>query len=241
MALGPRAFIRSATSRGETEGIRQYLTALFNLVAFLTCAVLMEETNFDRKQPAPTTQAVAPGSDEKDGETEVSDPANAQEQAWLPNRPKSFLQRLKPFHLPAKRPPIWPCLWRPFYLLSFPVIAFSALQYGSGLCIYSVYNATASLVFSGAPYHFKPAMIGLTFFGPLLVRNLRLRCCRCLAIPTGWSGRYYHRRAFERLACPTSSATQWRRARVRASTMASGVRDHLRADCLNSVGCRSRT
>lgn len=60
-------------------------------------------------------------------------------------------------------------VWRPVYFFfAFPVVMWAGFYYAFSLVWYSVYNGTASSVYSGAPYNFSSASVGLTYLGPLI-------------------------------------------------------------------------
>ncbi|KXJ86559.1 major facilitator superfamily domain-containing protein [Microdochium bolleyi] len=59
--------------------------------------------------------------------------------------------------------------WRPILMLiQFPNILWAGIQYGFTNSWYSVYNATAALILTGAPYNYTSSMVGVTYLAPLL-------------------------------------------------------------------------
>jgi hypothetical protein len=48
------------------------------------------------------------------------------------------------------------------------LLVFSGFQYGVTLVMFNIMNATASLILGGAPYNFRPSMVGLSYFAPLI-------------------------------------------------------------------------
>jgi hypothetical protein len=82
---------------------------------------------------------------------------------------KTYLQKLRLITIVKERPfELFKMMYRPLLLLQFPVISWSGFQYGINLCWFNVLNATASLIFSAAPYNFKPAFVGLTYIAPMI-------------------------------------------------------------------------
>ncbi|KAJ5964319.1 uncharacterized protein N7479_004195 [Penicillium vulpinum] len=64
--------------------------------------------------------------------------------------------------------PIWPHFYRPFCILMFPAVAFSALQYAAAVAWLTVTSNVLSITFPEPPYLFSPAQIGYTSAGPLI-------------------------------------------------------------------------
>jgi MFS family permease len=84
---------------------------------------------------------------------------------------RTFFSKMR---LWTKNPNIGPrqfvdMVWRPVYIFfAFPVVMWAGFYYALSLVWYSVYNATASAVYSGSPYNFSSASVGLSYLGPLI-------------------------------------------------------------------------
>jgi hypothetical protein len=90
----------------------------------------MEETNFDRAKymytSSTTTEHVAGDSDDK--EAAAAYVASSGSSIIIPDRPSSLLKRMKIVAVPDKIPALLPMIYRPFYALTFPVIAWSGFM-----------------------------------------------------------------------------------------------------------------
>lgn len=63
-------------------------------------------------------------------------------------------------------------MYRPFQLLTFPIIAYAGFLYGANIIWLSVLNATEAMVLSEDPYNMSTSMIGVTFIAPLVGTTL---------------------------------------------------------------------
>ena len=59
-------------------------------------------------------------------------------------------------------------LLRPLALSTFPVVVYSGFMYGAVVCYFNILNAVASVILSGAPYNFRPSMVGLSYLSCLV-------------------------------------------------------------------------
>lgn len=61
-------------------------------------------------------------------------------------------------------------LWKSLYSLKipflFPNILWAGLLYGANIALYSVINATISMILGSSPYNFQPRMIGVAYLSP---------------------------------------------------------------------------
>lgn len=100
----------------------------------------------------------------------------------LHGTPLGFMEKMKFFNKKyTKTSQLVTLIYRPIWLLRFPVVFWSGFQYGAFLIWYNVLNATASLILSSPPYNFKASMVGLTYAGPLVGVSLA-------AFYSGWFG-----------------------------------------------------
>lgn len=170
----------AAGAQATRQGWRtSYLTmGAFKIVLFFCFAFLYEETKY---VPVLTAQTSDVEEDTPDsGKTQIKDiPVSyTLEEAQVTEATsshhvldhtiplKSWRQRLA---LATPTPePIWPNFYRPFEVLIFPAVAFSALQYASGVAWLTVLSSVLSLTFPLPPYSFSPEQIGYTSAGPLI-------------------------------------------------------------------------
>ncbi|CAN6602167.1 protein Hol1p [Trichomonascus vanleenenianus] len=136
----------------------QHWTALLLLLNFVLTLFFYEDTAYDRG----TVEA------EKESWYTLDSPPTLDTVRYPP---KSYLQRLKPWTISRdcsiKR--FLEIALRPIYLLfSFPAVAWCGLFYGLALAWFNVYNATASVILSAAPYNFSSSMVGLSYVAPTI-------------------------------------------------------------------------
>ncbi|KAI0019462.1 major facilitator superfamily domain-containing protein [Xylariomycetidae sp. FL0641] len=163
-----------------------YFPAIFCAVTWVFLFLFMEETNYDRatvgvvaasssapgsavdvgaeagEKKSPTTdektQDAAPSPDETTSEPPASQPGGAIEGT----RTKTFWQRLslvdkpRPFMMHYRA-------WQSLKLLSWPVVFYAGFSYGTYLVYFNILNATSSIILGGAPYHFAPSLVGLSY------------------------------------------------------------------------------
>ncbi|KAL1864991.1 hypothetical protein VTK73DRAFT_5541 [Phialemonium thermophilum] len=98
--------------------------------------------------------------------------------------PRTYVQKLSFVTILPGRPTIRQTIlksWRALVILvSFPNITWAGLLYGTNLSWYNVMNGTMSTILGGAPYHFKPDMVGVAYLSPFIAG----------AIASLWSGRF---------------------------------------------------
>ena len=146
----------------------------------------MEETNYYRqlspKIKANTDSGASPstytyqaddmGNKETNGNSDVNDldPTDVKIPTFDDQKTKSYLSKLKVFNRKALRYPnrMVGMAIRPLIFLTFPVIFYSGLSYGSNLIWFNVLNGTASLILSEEPYDFSSSVVGLCYFAPLI-------------------------------------------------------------------------
>lgn len=157
----------------------------------------MNEEHDDNKLPhSKTTEQRRTSIDEKDLDPNQSEKEIKEEMIMnelykanenitsttLYGTPLGFLEKLKFFNKKyTKGSHLIVLLYRPIWLLRFPVIFWSGFQYGAFLVWYNVLNATASMILSAPPYNFKASMVGLSYIGPLVGVSFA-------AIYSGWFG-----------------------------------------------------
>lgn len=155
-----------------------YWCAIFCAGGFIVCFFFMEETNYHREPilsvTPPEVETEVPASIASSNDPEKApntvidrDVAHGQVREY---KPKTFLSKMKLFEMRnvTHGPKMAGMVIRPFVYLSFPVIFFSGFMYGSMLVWFNVLNGTASLVLSGAPYHFSSSMVGLSYISCLI-------------------------------------------------------------------------
>ncbi|KAH7025068.1 uncharacterized protein B0I36DRAFT_366964 [Microdochium trichocladiopsis] len=87
----------------------------------------------------------------------------------IPQHPKPMWKRIT-FYTPSELSvsQALTISWRPIVMLyHFPNILWAGFQYGFTNSWYSVYNATASLILTSAPFNFTSSMVGVTYLAPL--------------------------------------------------------------------------
>ncbi|KAK5988238.1 putative MFS-type transporter [Cladobotryum mycophilum] len=152
-----------------------YFMAIFGGGCFLFLFFFMEETNYDRKtigviyvedgqsdnkSVMPTSKEEGETSAPADRETQIS--GNATHGEPLHGTEKTFWQKLALFDKP--RPfMMHRRAWQIIRFIGWPVIFYSGFSYGTYLIWFNILNATASIVLGGAPYNFKPSIVGLSY------------------------------------------------------------------------------
>lgn len=155
----------------DSQGYRWvfYWPTIFNFVVLVFIFLFMEETNYDRKTVG-IVESADPIENNHGGKPDDSDRNRNQSPTdysddYIPGSRKSFFSKLSLRDSP--RPQLM--LHRIKQQLAFvlwPVVFFAGFAYGSNLIWFNVLNATASLIFSAAPYHFRPSIVGLTVRRP---------------------------------------------------------------------------
>ncbi|OAA53550.1 MFS transporter [Cordyceps fumosorosea ARSEF 2679] len=153
---------------GDALGFRWpfYLMGVFCAASALFLLLFLEETNYVRVLPGqpPAGAAVVPSKD--DGETCTEDVVGEVE--YPPA--KTFFQRLPLFRAGAFRQP---CRMhrraaQSLRYLGWPTVFYAGFAYGTYLIWFNVFNATASVILGGAPYHFRPSIVGLSYLACLV-------------------------------------------------------------------------
>ncbi|KAJ1322980.1 MFS transporter [Microdochium nivale] len=114
------------------------------------------------------------GDDEKHApalaERSSSPQSSADHTAAVPAQPKPMWKRIT-FYTKSEltMSQALTVAWRPVLILfQFPNILWAGFQYGFTNAWYSVYNATASMILTAAPFNFTASMVGVTYLAPLL-------------------------------------------------------------------------
>jgi len=147
----------------------------------------LEETNFHRDQVQSTNSSILSAEkpslkDETEASTTEIETTRGAEHEILTDNPssdletkrefpkKSYLQKLKLFDGKAFRYPnrILDMILRPLSFLTFPIIVYAGISYGSTIVWFNVLNGTALLILSKKPYEFSSSMVGLSYLSPLL-------------------------------------------------------------------------
>jgi MFS family permease len=144
-------------------------------VAFVYCLFLMEETNYDRRTSQSTTGTDETTSEftiqnvagEKGSESETPTPAEATSSArdYTVYPRKTYRQKLSV--IDRKRPNrILHLMWAPFKFFRFPVVVWAGFMYGTNALVWTgILNATASPIYTSAPYRFNSNEVGFAYFG----------------------------------------------------------------------------
>lgn len=137
--------------------------------------LFMEETNYDRSV-VNTTDVIPPANrltvdPSTEGEAEKSVTDGGSGSGFVPStahsKPKSFLQKLSLVDSPRPFLMHWRA-WQSLKLLTWPNIFFAGFSYGTYLIWFNILNATASIILGGAPYNFKPSIVGLCYIACLI-------------------------------------------------------------------------
>jgi MFS family permease len=154
-----------------------YWSAIIPGIGFVICFFFMEETNFYGRG---TEQEITESSSSSTVSTPLAtlDPDSKKVEVNSDSEVhqlgenyvmKSYWQKLALIDRQPNRPKnLFTMMYRPVLLLRFPVLVFSGFQYGLTLVMFNIMNATASSILSSAPYNFRAAMVGLSYFAPLI-------------------------------------------------------------------------
>lgn len=141
-----------------------YLMGVFCAASFVFLFLFLEETNYARGN-VETADAVpdkiATGFTDATTDTETEYPPQ-----------KTFVQKMALFTTPAtnERQPFlmhWRA-WQSLRFLSWPTVFYAGFAYGTYLIWFNILNATASIILGGAPYHFRPSIVGLSYLACLV-------------------------------------------------------------------------
>ncbi|KAL6864634.1 major facilitator superfamily domain-containing protein [Trichoderma novae-zelandiae] len=154
-----------------------YFMAIFSGACFVFLFLFLEETNYDRPLVGVVYAAEAhesPG--EKTASSSSSSGAAAGNESYgaaalpmdngnstmLQGKEKSYWKKLslldepRPFLMHRRA-------WQILRLIAWPVVFYSGFSYGTYLIWFNILNATSSIVLGGAPYNFKPSIVGLSY------------------------------------------------------------------------------
>ena len=135
----------------------------------------MEETNYSRpiilsqENDPETPESLNNVSESEDKQNDGTDVEASKGSSKEGTSHKTYLDKLKlvrsfdihkPNHLlsMASRPPVF---------LTFPVIFYAGICYGSSLVWFNVLNGTTSLILAGPPYNFAASLVGVSYVSPL--------------------------------------------------------------------------
>ncbi len=142
-----------------------FFNAMFCGASAIFLFLFMEETNYVRGSVGVVYDSGTPKDEEAKGVSEVV--SNVDVQHYAPE--KTFLQKLKMFEGVADRPFLmhWRA-WQSIKFISWPNIFYAGFSYGTYLIYFNILNATASILLGGAPYNFKPSIVGLSYVAAVI-------------------------------------------------------------------------
>ncbi|OTB04100.1 hypothetical protein M426DRAFT_321196 [Hypoxylon sp. CI-4A] len=149
-----------------------FFQGIFCAATWVFLFFFMEETNYDRQTvgvvAAPSDGVLEGKADPEKGKEVMEDPSDTSVKR-IPSpedRPttttKTFWQKMaildkpRPFMMHYRA-------WQSLKLLSWPVVFYSGFSYGTYLIYFNILNATSSIILGGAPYNFKPSLVGLSY------------------------------------------------------------------------------
>ncbi|KAF2174058.1 hypothetical protein M409DRAFT_62222 [Zasmidium cellare ATCC 36951] len=160
-----------------------FLGAMISALAFFILLFGMEETTYYRhsiegegfQNPSRSMTSTGSNDDKKPEKAQMVPISSIEHDASTTSpypKPRTYLQKLKPFMRLSGRPTpkqvLW-MMWRPLpIILQFPNIAWSGFIYGINLSWYNVLNGTTSPVLSAPPYNWSAALIGCIYVGPII-------------------------------------------------------------------------
>ncbi|KAK3181876.1 hypothetical protein K4F52_006779 [Lecanicillium sp. MT-2017a] len=142
-----------------------YIIAIFCGVSSLFLFLFMEETNYVRNSVGVVYDSGVAKDEEAKGVSDVVSHTDAPQYAPA----KTFLQKLRMFEGVGGRPFLmhWRA-WQSIKFLSWPNIFYAGFSYGTYLIYFNILNATASILLGGAPYNFKPSIVGLSYVAAVI-------------------------------------------------------------------------
>ncbi|KAM3499600.1 hypothetical protein MY10362_007148 [Beauveria mimosiformis] len=164
-----------------------YIMGIFSAASFLFLFFFMEETNYSRHSvgvvynaadeeaaaAVAASAATSSSSPVKSAEMEAAgyaDNISGAGSTYTQYPPeKTFVQKLALFGADRNRDNTkQPFLmhrraWQALRYLSWPTIFYSGFAYGTYLIWFNIFNATASIILGGPPYHFQPSIVGLSY------------------------------------------------------------------------------
>lgn len=149
-----------------------FLMAIFAAVSFVYLFLFLEETNYERSTVgvvyADGNDTAVSGTPTKDKEQCDAGVVQAGDSATtLRGKEPSFLQKLSISVKPRPFLMHWRA-WQILKFVSWPVVFYAGFSYGTYLIWFNILNATASIILGGAPYHFKPSIVGLSYLACML-------------------------------------------------------------------------
>ncbi|KGQ06374.1 putative MFS-type transporter [Beauveria bassiana D1-5] len=155
-----------------------YIMGLFSAASFLFLFFFMEETNYSRgsvgvvyntadEEAAAVSSPVKSAAEmETAGYADNISGAGSIYTQYPPE--KTFVQKLALFSAGRNGDKKQPFLmhrraWQALRYLSWPTVFYSGFAYGTYLIWFNIFNATASVILSGPPYHFQPSIVGLSY------------------------------------------------------------------------------
>jgi MFS family permease len=153
-----------------------YFMAIFSAACFVFLFFFLEETNYVRQTVGVIyAEGAQQSSDEKTSPSTAAAAGNESEEAAFPRgsssnggnatlqgNKKTYWQKLslidkpRPFLMHRRA-------WQILRLIAWPVVFYSGFSYGTYLIWFNILNATSSIVLGGAPYNFKPSIVGLSY------------------------------------------------------------------------------
>ncbi|EGR44442.1 uncharacterized protein TRIREDRAFT_70319 [Trichoderma reesei QM6a] len=152
-----------------------YFMAIFGGGCFVFLFFFLEETNYDRPLVGVNAAEAREATSEKTASSSSTGAAAGNEghrmtafstddsnSAILQGEEKSYWHKLalldKPRAFQMHRR-----AWQILRLIAWPVVFYSGFSYGTYLIWFNILNATSSIVLGGAPYNFKPSIVGLSY------------------------------------------------------------------------------
>ncbi|OAQ96105.1 hypothetical protein LLEC1_07488 [Akanthomyces lecanii] len=136
-----------------------YIMGLFCAGSFVFLFLFMEETNYARESVGVVYE---PSVSSPQEEKFMSKAVHVDVVEYPPE--KTFVQKLALFSTGEKQPfrmhvRAWQCL----RFLTWPTVFYAGFAYGTYIIWFNILNATSSIILGGAPYHFRPSIVGLSY------------------------------------------------------------------------------
>ncbi|KAK9378781.1 MFS general substrate transporter [Kockiozyma suomiensis] len=145
-----------------------YWCAILCAVACVLCFFFMEETMYYRQS---SFEAAVDYADPLVVDTSSDNKEMTTETTLQPISPRrSYIRSLALYRIiPEKPNEFFRIIIRPFIVSYFlPLVIWVGVFHGVAVCAFSSMNATASVVFTSAPYNFSSSQVGLTYISPLI-------------------------------------------------------------------------
>lgn len=151
-----------------------YIMGIFCAASVVFLFLFMEETNYARESSVgvvrdefvDTTLSPIAGKEAKVALADNGMSASATNGSGVSAYPpvKTFLQKMALLNTGSGQPFLMPWrAWQSIKFLSWPTIVYAGFAYGTYLIWFNILNATASIILGGAPYNFKPSIVGLSY------------------------------------------------------------------------------